>query len=213
MRKLLPLLILLFGCATINKPPTIPPCDSEAHIWGDGNTAYHLAHDALSPVVANSSTYTLDLAAWNDLDTPITLRSPGSGFTITVISGGDESSGWLGLASITLDDEGHMRSGKVTMNKSILDGYSAAVADHVLCQEVGHLLGLDHNRNDLDTCMNDCAAAGDWRDCLNMAEGRTPNGHDAEQLREIYEHASDWGPTPPAPCTGSVLLHTFQVNE
>ena len=210
------LAVLLASCASSPPGTPPPPCpvegfiSAEGHIWGDGERAYHLGHDARSPVLVNSSTYEVDVESWNDLETPITLRTEGEGFPLTVIEGGDLQSGWLGLASIEIDADGHIQSGEVTMNKSILDDYTSNTAAHVLCQEIGHLLGLEHNRGELDTCMNDCADASNFRDCLNLDFGKTPNTHDGETLRLIYAHAGD-PPTPPC-SAGVVILHTFPAE-
>ena len=219
MKKLIPALVLavLLPSCDLFDPPggggtPPPPCElvTPFHIWGDGINAYHLGHDNLSPLLVNSSSYTPDAESWNDLGTPITLELEGSGFPLTIIDGGNLQSGWLGLASISIDAKGHIQSGEVTMNKSILDDYSTNTAAHVLCQEIGHLLGLEHNRQELDTCMNDCQPpATDFRACLNLDFGTTPNAHDAETLNEVYAHAAD---PPIPPCSaGVVILHTFDV--
>lgn len=52
---------------------------------------------------------------------------------------------------------------------------------HVMCQEIGHDFGLDHQDEsgaDLDTCM-------DYSSALDNAH---PNAHDYEQLETIYAH-------------------------
>ncbi len=216
MKKIMSMTALAVLLASCNSsPPGTPPpvCDTPFHIWGDGVQAYHLGHDALSPVVANDSTYGVDVESWNDLGTPIVLRTEGEGFPLTVIEGGDLQSGWLGLASIEIDAGGHIQSGLVTMNKSILDDYTTNAAAHVLCQEIGHLLGLEHNRGELDTCMNDCADAPNFRGCLNLDFGKTPNAHDGETLSEVYAHVGGPptpGDPPTPPCSaGVVVLHIF----
>ncbi len=209
------LLRWLAGCTFGAMPPpeVAPPveCSSEVHAWND----YHLPHDALSPVVVNKSGYTPDLVAWNDLDTPIRLRSSGSGFVITVEEGGGAGSSWLGLASVRVDGDGHIQSATVTMNRTLLSQYGPNVAAHVLAQEIGHLLGLDHQRGADDSCMDDCQGRGSgWLACLSSEAGTTPNAHDAEQLRAIYSHAVG-GPGPPPAACGSgartVLVHQFKV--
>ena len=59
------------------------------------------------------------------------------------------NNGWLGLAQIWLDGNGHIVQGVAKMN----DSYSSVWTDpaeknHVFCQEVGHVLGLDHTSVD-----------------------------------------------------------------
>lgn len=64
--------------------------------------------------------------------------------------------GWLGLASINIDNQGHITRGTAKMN----DSYSSYFAsqderNHVMCQEVGHLFGLGHTSEDGST-QNTC---------------------------------------------------------
>lgn len=213
------------GCEIVPPvtPPSTPPAPPEpcdvstadigSHVWGDSGGAFHLAHDSLSPAVINESDYAPDLSAWNALETPVTLRGAGEGFKIRVIEGGDSSSGWLGLASVTFDSRNHITSATVTMNRTLLAKYAAPVAEHVLCQELGHLLGLDHQRDADDSCMDDCQGRGEgWLSCLSSEAGKTPNAHDAEQLREIYEHVTPGTDPPAPPCIGTIVLHAFPVE-
>ena len=132
-----------------------------------------------------TSSYLYDVPAgvveWADLGTPIQpALTNGKKGNITVSQGFSWS--WLGLAQIWVED-GHITKGKVTLNTDLLAYYEAngypGAADHVECQEIGHVLGLDHNRTDLDTCMNDQALLG---------SATAPNAHDAEQLNLIYNH-------------------------
>ena len=88
------------------------------------------------------------------------------------------------------------------MNTTLLQGYGAFVADHVLCQEIGHVLGLDHNHADLDTCMNDGGAAttqAEWLAILNAAGSDSPNGHDTAELDLAYGHDDGGGNPGPGP--------------
>ena len=93
--------------------------------------------------------------------------------------------GWLGVASITVSNS-HITSGTVKLNDTY---YSTATYDTpvwrgmVVCQEVGHTLGLDHQDEsgaNLGTCM-DYANNPDERN-------KHPDGHDYEQLAAIYAH-------------------------
>ncbi len=198
-------MLLLTGCQLGSLRPDLEICSAQ-HSW----ESYHLAHNALSPIVVNRSGYTPDLAAWNDLETPITLRSSGSGFIITIEEG--ECPGCLGRASIKRDSTGHTKWAHVTMNRAELDKMKPEAAEHVLCQELGHLLGLDHHKA-LDSCMDDCSGRADWMACLTGEQGTTPNYHDAEQLKAIYAHAGEGsGPSGPG-CTGMVVIHEFKVTK
>lgn len=205
-------LLLAAGCPMLPPVtgPPIQPCDNAAHIWGNKQGAYHLPHDSLRPVLVNGSNYELDLASWNTLGTPVTLSNSGPGFQINVINAGDVDSGWLGLASVSITADNHIVSCTVSMNLTLLGKYDDTVAKHVMCQEVGHCLGLAHQHGADDSCMDDCQGRSDWLGCLSSQAGSTPNAHDGEQLNIIYEHAGpETDPSPPA-CTGEMLIHTFE---
>lgn len=203
-------LLVMTACRIGEGPPTSVVC-SEQHVWKN----YHLPHDSLSPVVINESGYTPDAASWNELGTPIQLRTNGAGFRLVIQEGGDASSPWLGLASVRVNSGGHMVDATVTMNRTLLSRYGARVAKHVLCQEIGHLLGLDHQHEAADSCMDDCAGrtGGDWLACLDSEGSTTPNAHDAQQLESIYEHVREGaGPSGPS-CAGSFVVHAFPLEE
>ncbi len=171
--------------------PTYGEEGASLHRWN----GYHWKSDELSPTVVdktNASLYDVPaaIAEWSALATPITpaMTSAKKG-DITVREGFSQD--WLGVAQIYLDADGHITKGLVKMNTQFLSGYGAFVADHVLCQEIGHILALDHNNTQLDTCMNDCTWAttqAEWLACLNEAGSDSPNLHDGEELTAIYNH-------------------------
>jgi hypothetical protein len=92
------------------------------------------------------------------------------------------NNGWLGLATIGIDGNGHIDKGTAQMN----DSYSSYWQDpdekrHVMCQEVGHLFGLGHTSEDgtsQKTCM----------DYSSDPQSISPNSHDYNQLSSIYSH-------------------------
>jgi hypothetical protein len=94
---------------------------------------------------------------------------------------------WLGVAQIWASGD-HIVQGIVKLNDSYLLGGGSYDTDAwrqlVVCQEVGHTFGLDHQDEDfsnpnLGTCM-DYTSSPD--------SNQHPNGHDYEQLQTIYEH-------------------------
>jgi len=96
------------------------------------------------------------------------------------------NNGWLGLASINLDANGHISQGTSKMN----DSYSSAFASqderrHVMCQELGHTLGLGHTSEDgssQSTCM----------DYSQSPNSTAPNQHDYDQLVAQYSHTDSY---------------------
>ena len=161
------------------------------HPWN----GYHFPSDNLSPTVADktrSSLYNVPAAVqeWADLGTPIQpTTATGKKGDITVSEA--FSLEWLGLAQIWVED-GHITKGQVKLNTQSLAFYEAngfpGIADHALCQELGHIWGLDHNRDGPsggtpdNTCMNDEAFPG---------SETSPNQHDTDQLNLIYNHTDD----------------------
>ena len=92
--------------------------------------------------------------------------------------------GWAGLASISVSG-GHIVRATAKMNDTYLAQDSAAMRQLVMCQEVGHDWGLDHqdenfNNPNLGTCM-------DYTN--NPSTNQHPNQHDYDQLAAIYNHS------------------------
>ncbi len=97
------------------------------------------------------------------------------------------SNGWLGLASINLDSNGHISQGTAKMNDSYASTYAsdANEAAHVMCQEVGHTFGLGHTSEDgtsQGTCM----------DYSSSPSSTQPNQHDYDELGIIYGHTDSY---------------------
>lgn len=95
--------------------------------------------------------------------------------------------GWLGIASINITSGNHITQGTVKVNDTyfaMAQYNNPAERNVVMCQEVGHTLGLDHqdenfNNADLGTCM-------DYSN--NPVPNQHPNAHDYNQLVTIYSH-------------------------
>ena len=97
------------------------------------------------------------------------------------------NNGWLGLASINLDSKGHIVKGTAKMNDSYASYWSSDPneAYHVMCQEVGHVLGLGHTSEDgtsQKTCM----------DYSSDPNSTSPNAHDYAMLESIYQHLDSY---------------------
>ena len=102
--------------------------------------------------------------------------------TAQVCNGRYGFNGWLGIATIWLSGP-HIVKATTKLNDSYFDSpsYSYTAERHVMCQEVGHDFGLDHQDEsgaDLNTCM----------DYSNALDNPSPNAHDYEQLEAIYSH-------------------------
>ncbi len=143
-------------------------------------------------------------ADWNAspvLNTPVvTGRSstkcrPTAG-RVEVCSGAYGATGWLGLANIWLIGT-HITQGTVKMNNSYFGTApynTGAWRRLVMCQEIGHTLGLAHvdenkSNANLGTCMdytNDPNGTIAEPDQLNNVR---PNQHDYDELQTIYNHA------------------------
>ena len=91
--------------------------------------------------------------------------------------------GWLGIATINISGGVHITQATVKMNDSYLNSssYTQTNRQHVMCQEMGHDFGLDHQDEsgaDLNTCM----------DYSNALDNPHPNQHDYDELQIIYGH-------------------------
>jgi len=103
------------------------------------------------------------------------------------------NNGWLGIASIWVNGS-HITQGTVRLNDTYFNTAhynTSAWRQFVVCQEVGHTFGLDHqdeifNNPNLGTCMdytNDPNGA-----LFGQLDNEHPNQHDYDQLEAIYAH-------------------------
>lgn len=96
------------------------------------------------------------------------------------------NNGWLGIAQIWISGS-HITQGVTKLNDTYFNNppyNTSAWRNLVMCQEVGHTLGLDHQDEDfynpnLGTCM-------DYTN--NPQTNQHPNQHDYDQLEIIYAH-------------------------
>ncbi|MDH3279725.1 MAG: hypothetical protein OEQ18_01185 [Gammaproteobacteria bacterium] len=168
-----------------------------AHAWG----SYHWARSAhpLPLELGNnvSSTWTGYLNTtsvdWNaplEIDTRVTAGMargkcrPTEG-RVEVCSDAYGNNGWLGLAQIWVTG-GHIAQGVTKVNDTYFD--TAAYDDPawrnlVMCQEVGHTLGLGHVNEDFSDATGSCM---DY--ASDPTNNQHPDAHDYDMLAQIYAH-------------------------
>jgi hypothetical protein len=133
-----------------------------------------------------SQSNSLDLSVTSSDDSARTRkRCPMVGGQIRVCNAAYGQNGWLGLASIGIDSNGHIDQGAAKMNDSYDWYFTPNEKRHVMCQEVGHLFGLGHTSEDgssQSTCM----------DYSTSPNSISPNNHDYQQLSAIYSHTDSY---------------------
>ncbi len=170
------------------------------HSWGD----YHWARKTSSfdLTVINSTTSGWDpyvaaaIADWSvsgvlnmiedksgSTSNKTRRRCKGGSGTVRICNLAYGNNGWLGLAGISIDANGHITTGYTKLNDTyFLSAYynHASWKQSVTCQELGHDVGLGHqdenfNNASLKSCM-------DYQD----PPWASPNAHDYDQLAAIY---------------------------
>jgi len=161
---------------TLKLGNNLTSADWNAHLaqtssdWNSGNSA------VLTAIVAGQSSGRCRMVAG----------------TTQVCNGSYGSNGWLGLASINIASGTlHITQGSAKMNDTYFNTATYNNPNerlHVMCQEVAHTFGLDHQSTDggsLNTCM-------DYFSNTGANAGSTlstkPNAHDFEELNIIYAH-------------------------
>ena len=111
--------------------------------------------------------------------------------TTQVCNGSYGNNGWLGLASINITGGTHITQGSAKMNDTYFNTATynnPNEREHVMCQEVAHTFGLDHqstNGTSQNSCMDYFSNTGaNATSTLSTA----PNAHDFQQLGIIYGH-------------------------
>ena len=137
--------------------------------------------------------------------------SPTSG-RIEVCNGAYGNNGWLGIAQIWVTKGSHITQATTKINDSYFGSApynTSAWKQMVMCQEVGHDFGLDHqdenfNNPNLGTCMDytndpDGGAGGA---SSSDPSNEHPNQHDFAELVTIYSHLDGAGGGGGKPCHG-----------
>jgi hypothetical protein len=191
---------------------------SASHSWGN----YHWARtanpftvplgDSLTSTSASNWDAHLPIASadWNAsrvLDSPIVAsganprRCRATNGRIEVCNASYGFNGWLGVAQIWVKGV-HIVKASTKLNDSYFSSiaYTETNEQHVLCQEIGHGYGLDHQDEsgaDLNTCM-------DYSEALDNPH---PNAHDYEQLETIYAHFDSTSTVGTTTATSGRVIH------
>jgi hypothetical protein len=193
---------------------------SATHSWG----GYHWARTAnpFTLKVGNNLTtadwvghFRQTLSDWNKSTVLQTVEVAGGATNkrCNPTAGRDEvcnasygNNGWLGLATIWLASGTlHITQGTEKMNDTYFNTATynnPNEREHVMCQEIGHTFGLDHQSTDgssLNTCMDYFSNTG-----ANAAStlSTTPNQHDYDELAIIYAHLDSSSTIGIAPVSG-----------
>ena len=130
---------------------------------------------------------------------------------VEVCSASYGNNGWLGLAQIWVTSGNHIAKGVAKFNDYYyaMPKYNNAIwRAMVVCQEVGHTFGLDHQDEsgaDFHTCM-------DYADNPD-ADNTHPNQHDYEELAIIYSHLDSTTTLAASPTGSSRVVGTGWVNS
>lgn len=192
----------VLACAMSLAFAGFPTVGSADHSWG----GYHWARTA-NPFTLKlgdnvSSVWDSYLATtsadWSTSSVLNTTIVPGSSTgklcrsangRVEVCNYGYGNTGWLGVAQIWVRGT-HITRGTVKVNDTYHNAppYSdRAWRNLVMCQEVGHTFGLDHQDEEFDnpnlgTCMDYTSNP------IGPPSNEHPNAHDYEQLELIYAH-------------------------
>ena len=114
------------------------------------------------------------------------------------------NTGWLGVAQIWITGGVHITQGTVKNNdyyfgNSTYQYNNTAEMQHVICQEIGHTFGLDHQDESgisLNTCM-------DYYHNTSASDTKSthPNQHDYDELATIYSHLDSFTTIGSAPAS------------
>ena len=183
------IVVMVFGFANLT---------SAEHSWGD----YHWARTAnpftlaLGDNVTSTwdsylETTSSDWSLSNVLDTAIVGSTAGTKCRATkgrgeICNAKYGRNGWLGIASIWISGN-HITQGTVKLNDTYFNTSTynkPAWRNLVMCQEVGHIFGLDHqDENFKNTPLGTCM---DYSN--DPIPNQHPNQHDYDMLEQIYAH-------------------------
>jgi hypothetical protein len=216
-------MIIVSALAVLLAFAAFSPAAKANHSWG----GYHWARTAnpftlqLGDNVSSTwdsylNTTSSDWSKSSVLDTPVVRGQAGvkschpeSG-RVEVCNAEYGNNGWLGLAQIWTSGK-HITQGATKVNDTYFNTTKynrSAWRNLVMCQEVGHTLGLDHqdenfdNRN-LGTCMDYTS---------DPSTNQHPNQHDYEELEIIYSHLDSTTTVAPASTASNVPAPASRAN-
>ena len=196
-RSSVALLVVLLAVVVFQTSP------SAHHSWG----GYHWARttSSFSLAVGNNlssqwsgylSQASSDWSLSSVLDTSVVSGGGGKPRTCRATAGRVEvcnsaygNTGWLGVAQIWISGV-HITQGTVKVNDTYFNTTyynTPGWRQMVICQEVGHTFGLDHqdeafNNSSLGTCMDYT------NNPIGPPDNAHPNAHDYDELVTIYSH-------------------------
>ena len=186
----------------------IPSTAQASHAWGNYHWArtsnpftLKLDNNVTSAWTSYLNTASSDWTASSVLNTTVVSGSFGSKTSCTPITGHVEvcnaaygSTGWLGIASISITTGNHISSAFVKVNDTYFNQAQYNTVPYrnlVMCQEVGHTFGLDHQDvNQTNTNLGSCM---DYtRNPAGPPSNEHPNAHDYAELVTIYSHTDSF---------------------
>jgi hypothetical protein len=196
--------IILAGAAVAAIAAVSAPAALANHSWGGYHWARQsnpftikLGDNVTGPWDNMLRTASSDWSKSTVLDTTVVAGSTrpkpckATSGRVEVCSASYGNTGWLGVATIWITSGSHIVQGTVKNNDYYFGSSSyqynnTAEMLHVICQEIGHTFGLDHQDESgisLNTCM-------DYYHNTSASDTRSthPNSHDYQELSIIYSH-------------------------
>ena len=200
--------LLAAATAAVVVAIAVPSSAQASHSWSN----YHWARTSnpftvrLDNNVTSAWTTYLNQASadWTAsavLNTTVVSGSFGSKTSCTPTAGHVEvcnaaygSTGWLGIASISITTGNHISRAFVKVNDTYFNQAqynTVAYRRLVMCQEVGHTFGLAHqDENQTNPNLGSCMDYS--RDPDGPPSNEHPNSHDYSQLVSIYSHTDSF---------------------
>jgi hypothetical protein len=223
MKSFVVLAVVATVAAAVAAPPALANHSWNGYHWARTANPFtvKLGDNVSGPWDGLLGTASSDWSQSNVLDTTIVSGGtrpkscrPTSG-RVEVCSANYNNTGWLGVATIWLQaGSNHIVQGTVKNNDYYFGNSSyqynnTAEMQHVICQEIGHTFGLDHQDESgisLNTCM-------DYYHNTSASDSQSthPNKHDYDELGIIYSHLDSTSTIGSAPA--SSLVPTGQMGE